>query len=159
MNCGVAKFSSRVQLCGALPQPALRCFWSVHRALILAVSYFLKPSICSFSGPALLRPASKQWPPCGALPRAWPSLCIPFLCRDRIMPARSNEPKDHDFATSPDGRPSSPSGHRREVLHANPEGLSNSKAVVVRIRIATETRSGLVSGGAVESRQMPRSEE
>jgi hypothetical protein len=52
------------------------------------------------------------------------------------MPARSSEPKDHDFTASPDGRSSSPSGHRREVLHENPEGLSNSKAVV-RIRIAT----------------------
>ena len=70
-----------------------------------------------------------------------------ILSRDHIMPARSSEPKDHDFTTSPDGRSSRPSGHRREVLHANPEGLSNSKAVVVRIRIATETRSGLVSGG------------
>jgi hypothetical protein len=51
------------------------------------------------------------------------------------MPARSSEPKDHDFITSPDGRSSSPSGHRREVLNANPKGLSNSKAVVVRYRL------------------------
>ena len=29
---------------------------------------------------------------------------------------------------------SRPSGHRREVLHANPEGSSNSEAVVVRTR-------------------------
>jgi hypothetical protein len=27
-----------------------------------------------------------------------------ILCRDRTMPAHSSEPKDHDFATSPDGR-------------------------------------------------------
>jgi hypothetical protein len=67
--------------------------------------------------------------------------------REHIMPACSSEPKDHDFTTSPDGRSSRPSGHRREVLHANPEGLPNSKAVVVRIRIAMETGSGLVSGG------------
>src|ERR1035438_8317927 len=57
-----------------------------------------------------------------------------ILCRDRIMPGRSSEPEDHDCTTSPDGRSSRPSGHRREVLHANPEGLSNSKAVVVRDR-------------------------
>ena len=30
------------------------------------------------------------------------------------------EPEDHDCTTSPDGRSSRPSGHRREVLHANP---------------------------------------
>src|ERR1035437_4681097 len=59
-----------------------------------------------------------------------------ILSRDHIMPAHSSEPKDHDFTTSPDGRSSRPSGHRREVLHADPEGLTNSKAVVVRTRPA-----------------------
>jgi hypothetical protein len=78
-------------MCGALPQPALRCFWSVHRALILVVSYILKQSICSFSGPAPLRPASKQWPPCGALPRAWPSLCIPsYAVIVSCLPVQTN---------------------------------------------------------------------
>jgi hypothetical protein len=57
-----------------------------------------------------------------------------ILFRDRIMPARSSEPKDHDFTTSPDGRSISSSDHRREVLHANPEGLSNSKVFVARNR-------------------------
>ncbi len=69
----------------------LRCIWSVHRALILAVSYILKQSICSFSGPALLRPASKQWPPCGALPRAWPSLRIPsYAVIVSCLPVQAN---------------------------------------------------------------------
>jgi hypothetical protein len=152
----------------------------VHRARILAVSYILKQSICSFSGPALLRPASKQWPPCGALPRAWPSLripsyavivsCLPVQANPRLRansvasalgnrtrrdpgtavrtyheglkPTRrtgtfylagnrnflfGSDTEDHDCTTSPDGRSNSSSGHRREVLHANPEGLSSSK--------------------------------
>ena len=86
-----AEFSSRVQLCGTLPQPALRCFWSVHSALILAVSYILKQNMCSVSGPAPLRPASKQWPPCGALPRALPALRIPsYAVIESRLPVQAN---------------------------------------------------------------------
>ena len=44
-------------------QPALRCIWSVDRALILAVSYILKQSIRSFSGSAPLRPVSALYGP------------------------------------------------------------------------------------------------
>jgi hypothetical protein len=72
-----------------------------------------------------------------------------ILCRDRIMPARSSEPEDHDCTTSPDGRSSRPSGHRREVLHANPEGLSNSKAVVAATAVRTPVN--LLQGLTIES--------
>jgi hypothetical protein len=83
-NCYVgisAIENGATNVCGLAPERSLRPF-GFHPGT-------LKQSICSFSGPALLRPASKQWPPCGALPRAWPFLRIPSYA----VRARSSEPK------------------------------------------------------------------
>src|SRR5664279_4226278 len=61
-----------------------------------------------------------------------------------------SDTEDHDCTTSPDVRSNSSSGHRREVLHANPEGLSNSKAVVAATAVRTPVN--LLQGLTIESR-------
>ena len=152
----LAEFSSRVH--GALPQPALRCFWSVHRALILAVSYILKQSMCSFSGPAPLRPASKQWPPCGALPRALPSLRIPsYAVIVSCLPVQAN-PRITTSSRRPTG---GRAVHRARCAVCEPNTQSGPGVRAARqsrrvCRTAGHVRGGFV-GATRDLRRRPRS--
>ena len=68
------------------------------------------------------------------------------------MPARSSEPKDHDSLTaSPDGRSSSPSGHRREVLHEKSGRLVELEGCCGR-KPPVRTPVNLLQGLTIESR-------